>query len=342
MPELPEVETIRRGLEPILCGKRLLTVDLRRKELRFALPERFGERLAGRRVLEVGRRGKYLLVYLDRGEVLVVHLGMTGRLIVEGRRGRAPRASTPRFVAPPSPLSSHKGKAGRHGATSAVEAVEVAATANFSPQGTRESSPGRGESQHGEARHDHVVFTMSDGTRIVYNDARRFGFMTLVPEGELLRHELFRRLGVEPLGASLSAKYLAAAAKGRRTDLKSFLMDQHVVAGLGNIYACEALFRAGLDPRRPARRLATRAGKPTPAAERLAKAIKSVLHDAIGAGGSTLRDYKQADGTLGFFQHSFAVYGRAGAPCSRPGCAGIVRAERQGGRSTFACPVCQR
>jgi formamidopyrimidine-DNA glycosylase len=194
----------------------------------------------------------------------------------------------------------------------------------------------------GDAKHDHVVFTMSGGAKVTYNDARRFGYMTLIKAGALAEHEYFAGLGVEPLGEDLNAAYLAKRAHGKKVDLKAFLMDQRIVAGLGNIYVCEALFRASLDPFKGATRLETKAGKSTPAAERLSAAIKSVLRDAIRAGGSTLRDYQQADGSLGSFQKEFAVYGREGEPCGGPGCRGIVRRKTQGGRSTFYCPACQR
>ena len=194
----------------------------------------------------------------------------------------------------------------------------------------------------GDAKHDHLVFTMSGGAVVTYNDARRFGYMTLDPESELSDHAYFAGLGVEPLSDALNPAYLAGRAQGKKVDLKALLMDQRIVAGLGNIYVCEALFRAGLDPFKGAASLATKTGKPTPAAIRLVAAIKAVLADAIRAGGSTLRDYKQADGSLGRFQNEFAVYGREGEPCSRPGCRGRVRRKTQGGRSTFYCPACQR
>jgi formamidopyrimidine-DNA glycosylase len=183
---------------------------------------------------------------------------------------------------------------------------------------------------------------MSGGAVVTYNDARRFGYMTLIPERDLAQDAFFAGLGVEPLSDGLNGAYLARRALGRKTDLKAFLMDQRIIAGLGNIYVCEALFRAGLNPWKPASRLATRTGKPTPAADRLAAEIKAVLTDAIRAGGSTLRDYKRADGTSGLFQNEFAVYGREGQPCARPGCRGTVRRKVQGGRSTFYCSVCQR
>jgi formamidopyrimidine-DNA glycosylase len=294
MPELPEVETVRTGLEPVLKGHRFVRVDQRRKDLRFPLPEHFAERLTGRRVGKVGRRAKYILVHLDKAEVLAVHLGMTGRFSISRRSG---------------------GK------------VQL----------------GEFTHDHGaNAKHDHLVFTMSGGAVVTYNDARRFGYMTLIPEDRLGEDAFFRGLGVEPLSDDLNPDYLARRAAGRKTDLKAFLMDQRIVAGLGNIYVCEALFRAGLSPWKVTARLATGSGRPTPAAGRLARAIKSVLEDAIRAGGSTLRDYKRANGEIGGFQHHFAIYGREGEACTRQGCRGTVRRRTQGGRSTFYCPACQR
>ncbi len=298
MPELPEVETVRAGLERMLVGRRFVRIDQRRRDLRFALPERFAERLAGRRVESLGRRAKYILIRLDNGEVLVVHLGMTGRFSV-----RAPSR-----------------RAGGEGIVLGDYVYD----------------------HGGDARHDHLVFTMSDGSLVTYNDARRFGYMELVPEAEMEGHPFFAGLGVEPLSDDLTPAYLAARARGRKVDLKALLMDQRIVAGLGNIYVCEALFRAGLDPFKRAATLATKTGKAMPAAVRLVAAIKSVLAEAVRAGGSTLRDYKQADGSLGRFQNEFAVYGREGQRCLRRGCRGTVRRKVQGGRSTFYCPVCQR
>jgi formamidopyrimidine-DNA glycosylase len=295
MPELPEVETVRSGLEPVLTGRSFVRVEQRRPDLRFPLPERFAERLTGRRVLRLDRRAKYILVHLDRDEVLAMHLGMTGRLIVSNGGG------------------------------------------------ARDLTLGQYVYEHGkDAKHDHLVFTMSGGAVVTYNDARRFGYMTLIPERELQQDPLFIGLGVEPLSDGLNAAYLAKRALGRKADLKAFLMDQRIVAGLGNIYVCEALFRAGLSPWKPASRLATKTGNATPAADRLASEIKAVLTDAIRAGGSTLRDYKRADGTSGLFQNEFAVYDREGKPCARPGCRGTVQRKTQGGRSTFYCRVCQR
>jgi len=295
MPELPEVETVRAGLEPLLRGRRFEHVEQRRKDLRFPLPDRFVQRLTGAKVLGVDRRAKYLVLPLDSGEVLAMHLGMTGRFTVSALGG-----------------------------------------ANGKVLGDYSYEHG------GDATHDHVVFTMSGGAVVTYNDARRFGYMTLIDQDQLNGHAFFAGLGVEPLSDELTGDFLAAKARGRKLDLKAFLMDQRIVAGLGNIYVCEALFRACLDPFKGAARLATKTGKPTPHAVRLAAEIKAVLRDAIRAGGSTLRDYKQADGSEGSFQKEFGVYGREGEPCSRKGCRGIVRRKTQGGRSTFYCPVCQR
>jgi formamidopyrimidine-DNA glycosylase len=300
MPELPEVETVRLGLEPVLRGRRFINVEQRRPDLRFPLPEHFVERLTGRTVERLDRRAKYILVQLDKGEVLAIHLGMTGRFSVQL----------------PSPSRRASGGKG--------------------------TQLGEYAHEHGhDPKHDHLVFTMSGGAVVTYNDARRFGYMTLVPETELNDHAYFAGLGVEPLGDDLNPAYLAGRALGKKVDLKAFLMDQRIVAGLGNIYVCEALFRAGLDPFKGSAGLATKTGKPTPRAVRLVAAIKAVLADAVRAGGSTLRDYKQTDGSLGSFQHQFAVYGREGKPCSRPGCRGRVRRKTQGGRSTFYCPACQ-
>ncbi len=293
MPELPEVETVRRGLAPALVKHTFARVEQRRADLRFPLPQDFARRLCGRRVERLERRGKYLLAYLSGGEVLLMHLGMTGRFTVEA--GAA--AGMPgRFV--------HAG-------------------------GT-------------DAKHDHVVFHVESGATITYNDPRRFGFMLLIPQAELGEHPLMRGLGAEPLGPKLSPDYLARRAAGRAVDLKAFLSDQRVIAGLGNIYVCEALYRARLSPKRPARSLATKAGCPTERAPRLAEAIRAVLKDAIAAGGSSLRDYRRADGAPGEFQHTLAVYGREGLPCTRAGCGGAVRRIVQAGRSTFFCPKCQR
>lgn len=294
MPELPEVETVRAGLEPVLAGATISHLECRRPDLRFPFPEGFAKRLTGRRILSVGRRAKYLVLPLSDGEVLVMHLGMTGRftIMVPGTLDRLPGA----FV-----------------------------------NGTG-----------ADPVHDHVVIRLASGASVTYNDPRRFGFMQLIPESGLESHKLFAGLGPEPLGNSFSAQYLAHRALARSVPLKSFLLDQKVVAGLGNIYVSEALFKAGLSPRRKAAALSLQSSKPTARCDRLVRAIREVLVDAIAAGGSTLRDYRHADGALGYFQHSFQVYCRDGAPCLTPGCQGIVQRSVQAGRATFHCPACQR
>jgi formamidopyrimidine-DNA glycosylase len=282
MPELPEVETVRRGLEPILVGNAFARVEQRRPDLRFPLPKRFAERLSGRKVEALDRRAKYLLARLDDGEVLVMHLGMTGGFAINGA------------IKTPPP------------------------------------------------KHEHVVFHLGDGTRVRYSDARRFGYMDLIPIKGLDSHALFKGLGVEPLSSAFTPEWLAMRLKRKATSIKAALLDQRLIAGLGNIYACEALFRAGISPLRLAGTLATASGKPVPKTKALVAAVKAVLEDAIRAGGSSLRDYKRADGRLGRFQHRFKVYGREGKPCSKKGCGGTVRRIVQGGRSTVYCPTCQR
>jgi formamidopyrimidine-DNA glycosylase len=294
MPELPEVETVRRGLEPVLVDVRFERVEQRRPNLRFPFPERFVERLTGQRILSLSRRAKYLLATLESGEVLIMHLGMSGRFIIQRPEANAQR-------------------------------------------------PGEFLHEAGSmSKHDHVVFVMSNGATIIYNDARRFGFMLLADADALGEHKLIRNLGVEPLKDDLSPEYLAARCAGKKTSLKAVLLDQRIVAGLGNIYVCEALYRAGLSPNRAASALALASGAPTKRAARLVPEIKSVLEDAIAAGGSTLKDYHAPEGDLGYFQHSFAVYGREGLECARADCEGTIRRIVQGGRSTFYCPQCQR
>ncbi len=278
MPELPEVETVVRGLRPKLEGHRLQRVEQRRADLRFPLPEGFARRLTGRRVERILRRAKYMLLHLDDGQVLLCHLGMSGRMLVMETR----------------------------------------------PGGRRPALQ----------RHDHVIFTTEAGTEIRFNDTRRFGIMDLLPAAALQDHPLLRDLGPEPLGNDFNGPGLAAALKGKRTPIKSALLDQRVVAGLGNIYVCEALYFAGLSPRRQA--YTVQGGR----AEKLAAAVRQVLTRAIEAGGSSLRDYVQADGELGYFQHEWAVYGREGAACKC--CGAAIRRLVQGGRSTFYCPRCQR
>ena len=299
MPELPEVETVRRGLEPVMVGRRMVRVEQRRPDLRFPLPERFVDRLSGRRVERLARRAKYLIADIEGGEALIMHLGMSGRFTIVPK--------------PSSPTDNGKEILG-----------EFVQDTGALPA------------------HDHIVFHFEDGARVTYNDPRRFGFMDLV-SGETVetcRH--FAHMGVEPLGNALHEAYLATRASGRTTDLKAFLLDQRHIAGLGNIYVCEALYRARLSPKRAAGCLADRNGRPTTRCRRLVPEIRAVLADAIEAGGSTLRDYRAADGALGYFQHAFRVYGREGEPCLAPGCRGMVRRITQAGRSTFFCSQCQR
>jgi formamidopyrimidine-DNA glycosylase len=294
MPELPEVETVRRGLQPVMEGASIARVELRRPDLRFPLPERFAETLAGRRIAGLGRRAKYLVVDLDDGTALICHLGMSGSF--------------------------------------RIEADDV-------------SVPGRFHHARSKAQaHDHVVFHLEGGplgdAQVIFNDPRRFGFM-LLAEGGAGSHPMLAGLGPEPTGNSFDTETLGKALAGRRAPLKSALLDQRTVAGLGNIYVCEALWRSGLSPLRPAHTVAAGRGA---AARRtaLAQAIRDVIAEAIEAGGSTLRDYMKADGTLGYFQHSFRVYDREGEPCPRPGCSGRIERLVQAGRSTFFCRACQR
>ena len=288
MPELPEVETVRRGLEPVMQGARFAAVEARRRDLRWPLPSDFAARLQGQAVTGLGRRAKYLLVDLSSGEVLLMHLGMSGSFRV-----------------------AHDGGERTHERT-----------------------------QH--LTHDHVVFHMSNGARIAFNDPRRFGSMKLIRRAELDREPLLRALGPEPLGNAFDAALLAGACAGKKTSLKAALSDQRVVAGLGNIYVCEALYRARLSPKRRAATIATRGGAPNERAQALVEGIRAVLNDAIAAGGSSLRDHKRTDGELGLFQHHFAVYDREGRRCPRRGCGGTIKRIVQGARSTFFCPVCQR
>ena len=298
MPELPEVETIRRGLAPALEGASFTRVELRRRDLRFPFPKGFARRLEGTEVTALGRRAKYLVGELDSGEALIVHLGMTGRFAVEEGIDRRPRK---RF------------------------------------------EPGRFyDDSERLVAHDHVVFHLSTGRRLVYNDVRRFGFMTLVRRDKLEGHPFFKGLGIEPVGNEFGAEALARLFAGKARPLKSALLDQRLIAGLGNIYVSEALFRAGLSPRRPANTLAGKGAVARARREALAEAIRCVLAEAIEKGGSTLRDYAKANGERGAFQHEFRAYGREGEACLRPGCRGTVARLVQSGRSTFFCRVCQK
>lgn len=296
MPELPEVETVRRGLEPVLAGARLAKVVQRRPDLRWPLPERFAERLEGQDVVRLRRRSKYLLADLGSGETWITHLGMSGRILVE------------------LPAADERAQA--------CEEARVMGRFFFGGRPL--------------ATHDHVALLTSAGARIVYNDARRFGAMDLWPTEGLDTHRLLAGLGPEPLSNAFSGKTLAAALVRRQSPVKATLLDQRVVAGLGNIYVCEALHRAGIHPRRIAASLSR------PRVERLAVAIRDTLTEAIAAGGSSLRDYRQADGELGYFQHAFRVYGREGEPCRREDCRGRVLRIVQSARSTFYCSRCQR
>ncbi len=294
MPELPEVETVRRGLAPAMVGARISRVTLRRPNLRFPFPERFAERLEGRRVLDLARRAKYLTAALDSGESLILHLGMSGRF----------------DVAMPDGSNLSPGDFYLDGAL-------------------------------GVPKHDHVVMAFETGATVTYNDARRFGFMDLVPTQDLERCRHFAAMGIEPLSEALDGPAIARLFRHKITPLKAALLDQRLIAGLGNIYVCEALHRAGLHPAMPAGALAKPDGGPTPKAKKLAKEIKAVLTEAVAAGGSTLRDYARPDGQSGGFQHVFRVYDRTGFPCQARGCTGHVSRIVQGGRSTFFCELCQ-
>ena len=283
MPELPEVETVRRGLLPVMEGRIITNASVNRPDLRWPFPDSMAARLSGKRVLSLRRRSKYILADLDSGETLIIHLGMSGRMLVSGAM--------------------------------------------------------LGDFHHDHpapAKHDHVVLDMAGGARVTFNDARRFGSMDLIATSAADTHLLLRNLGPEPLGNAFSGPYLVDRLKFRNTPIKSALLDQGTVAGLGNIYVCEVLFRARINPARKAGQIAAArvAG--------LVPIIRDVLAEAIDAGGSSLRDYRQTDGALGYFQHAFKVYGREAAPCVAPGCVSTIARIVQSGRSSFYCPTCQR
>ncbi len=280
-----------------MAGKRFKQIEVRRRDLRIPIPDDFEDKLSGRKITHIGRRAKYIVVQCDDGTALLVHLGMSGRMVI---LQEADAAMPGGFV---------------HG-----------------PQG-QDLSKERGT---GWGAHDHVIFHMEDGVRIVFNDHRRFGLMALAAQDRLAHHKLLKDIGVEPLGNGFSGPYLAKMLHGRKTPIKAALLNQHVVAGIGNIYACEALFRAGISPRRSSHTIGPKR------AEKLVAAVKAVLADAIEAGGSTLRDYAHADGELGYFQHKFSVYDREGETCVSPGCAGKIKRIVQSNRSTFFCGFCQR
>ena len=292
MPELPEVETVRRGLAPAMLGARIDKVELRRADIRFPFPPSFAKRLTGQRIIALKRRAKYLLFELDGGETLIAHLGMSGSFRMERTAG----------------LTAGK----------------------FHHERSK------------DPKHDHVVLVLDNDWIVTYNDPRRFGFMDLGRTEALEQHPRVRGLGAEPLAPEFDAARLAQLFAGSRAPLKSALLDQKRIAGLGNIYVCEALFRARLAPTRPANILAGARGAPNKAAKAVSEAIRAVLEEAVEAGGSTLRDHRQANGELGYFQHVFKVYDREGLPCLRPRCRGIIKRITQAGRSTFYCPVCQR
>ena len=281
MPELPEVETVRRGLAPVMEGRKILSVEQRRPDLRFPFPNRFSERISGTKIERLGRKAKFLTGYLSSGEVLVLHLGMTGRFTIDGDA-----------------------------------TADLAHTPNTN------------------AKHDHVVFHMEGGVRVTYNDPRRFGFMELWPGDTFQNYPRLKKLGPEPLSNHFNADYLDTALAGQNTPIKTALLDQSIIAGLGNIYVCEALFRAGISPKRKA---ASVVGK---RAARLAPAINAIISEAIEAGGSSISDFASADGSLGYFQHAFDVYDREGQDCKA--CAAPVKRIIQSGRSSFYCSSCQR
>ncbi|OAP41293.1 5-hydroxymethyluracil DNA glycosylase [Sinorhizobium glycinis] len=296
MPELPEVETVKRGLAPTMEGALLVRAELRRPDLRFPFPDNFAAAVSGRRILALSRRAKYLMIDLEGGDVIVAHLGMSGSFRIAA--GAEPAA--------PGEFHHPRGK---------------------------------------DEKHDHVVFHLhgaSGQTRVIYNDPRRFGFMDLARRDSIAEHAFFRDLGEEPTGNALDAAYLAARFNGKSQPLKTALLDQRTIAGLGNIYVCEALWRSGLSPNRAAGTLIDKRARPKRALFSLVEAIRAVIADAIAAGGSSLKDHIQADGSLGYFQHAFSVYDREGEACRKPGCGGTVARMVQAGRSTFHCPRCQK
>ena len=294
MPELPEVETVRRGLQPVMEGARIVSVETRRPDLRFPFPPDFAKRLSGKKIVSLGRRAKYLTAEIEGGPLLICHLGMSGSFRIEADGG-------------------------------------VSTSGGFYHERSKAAS------------HDHVVFHLASRrgkkSKVVFNDPRRFGFMLFADANN--EHPMLADLGVEPTGNTLDGRLLADLLRGRKAPLKAALLDQTLIAGLGNIYVAEALWRAGLSPRRAAGTIAPANGKAGARAEKLAAAIRSVIADAIEAGGSSLRDYVRADGSLGYFQHSFSVYDREGEPCRKDGCTGTISRIVQSGRSTFYCPVCQ-
>ena len=297
MPELPEVETVRRGLEPALVDQRVKTVRLNRADLRFPIPDNLAEIVSCKRITGLRRRAKYLLIELDSGHTLLVHLGMTGRFTVWPQKG----------------------------------AVHNLGEFYYQDQA----------GYSGDGAHDHIVIDLDNDARIVYTDPRRFGFVDLIEPGGVGGNRFLANLGVEPLGNELHAEFLANALAGRKSPLKAALLDQRIIAGLGNIYVCEALFRSRLSPKRQSASIVRKRG-PSPLVEALVLGIRSILTEALEAGGSTLRDYARTDGSSGEFQQRFDVYDREGEACRTQGCNSMIKRLVQSGRSSFYCPTCQR
>ncbi len=296
MPELPEVETVKRGLAPAMEGALIKCVELRRQNLRYPFPRDFVSRLEGKHIVSLSRRAKYLLADTDSDDVLVMHLGMSGSFRMKNQDAVNPTGS----------LNHERNNLGAH---------------------------------------DHVIFHLEKsgaGNTVTYNDPRRFGYMTLVSRGKFDSHPFFASLGIEPTGNALDGECISQLFQGRKTLLKATLLDQRIIAGLGNIYVCEALWRSGLSPKRKASTLCRKGGKATKRSELLAESVRDVIAEAIDAGGSSLRDHRQTDGSLGYFQHHFNVYDRENMPCMNANCSGTIKRIVQSGRSTFYCPSCQR
>jgi formamidopyrimidine-DNA glycosylase len=296
VPELPEVETVKRGLEPALLGRTFAQIDLRRKDLRFPFPDGMAQTMRGSRIEALERRAKYILVHCSNGKSLILHLGMTGRFTIVKPDG-----------------------------------------ASFEPGAFYHEAGGATE----PGPHDHVIWHLDDGTRVIYNDARRFGFMDWADTHVRDDHKLLKDIGVEPLGNSFHLDHLIAKFRDKKAPTKAALLDQHVVAGLGNIYVSEALHRAHISPKLMAGKLVKAKG-PDPRLGELVRHIRDILDEAIRAGGSTLQDFQGTSGEKGAFQQRFLVYDREGENCATPGCQSVIKRIVQSGRSTFYCPTCQR
>lgn len=299
MPELPEVETVKRGLQPFMEGAIVTKLELRRPNLRFPFPDKFAERVNGETVTALSRRAKYLVADLSSGEALIMHLGMSGSFRIELDEANDAQSLHNVF---------------HHDKSKAV-------------------------------KHDHVVFHLEGEygkARIIYNDPRRFGYMELIERHNFEEHPYFAKMGIEPIGNALNGDVIAGLFKDKKAPLKSALLDQRLIAGLGNIYVCEALYSAGLSPARQAGSIVKKNGKAGRHCEPLAQEIRNVIQRAIKAGGSSLKDHRQADGSLGYFQHSFKVYDQEGKPCAKTNCNGVIERMVQSGRSTFYCPKCQK